>query len=424
MQNNITNKPGLKMGNDYLDKVENYIFNYYKENSPAVNVYHSLEHIKSVVKLVEEIGDNSKLSKDELEVLKIAAWFHDIGHVKVWEKHEELSAEIAKDFLKSIDFPAEKIKKVKKCILATDLKSHPENILEEVIRDADIAHTGSDEYGDKSDLLKIEMEKRGMGEFTDLEWMKENINFLTKVKFFTKYAKEKFEKEKIENLIKLQKKYDKKLEKKNKKLADSEKLEIEKEKLAKKSIESRKSDRGIETMFRNVIRTHVSFSSMADSKANIMISVNTLLLGAIFTILARKLDVNPNLIIPTGFLTVVCLVTLILAIKVTRPVISSGFFTEEDIKDKKANLLFFGNFYKMGLKDFTWGMNEMMEDKDFLYGSMIKDFYYLGQVLGRKYKLLRLCYNIFMYGIIAAAILFTLFIWLYPNPMILDNLID
>ena len=165
-------------------------------------------------------------------------------------------------------------------------------------------------------------------------------------------------------------------------------------------------------MFRNVMRTHVSFSAMADNKANIMISVNTLLIGAVFTILAGKLDTNPHLIVPTIVLTIVSLVTLVIAVRVTRPTISSGLFSESDIKERKANLLFFGNFYKMNLKDFTWGMEEMMEDKDFLYGSMIKDFYFLGQVLGKKYKLLRLCYTIFMYGITLAALLFGLFIWL------------
>ena len=163
---------------------------------------------------------------------------------------------------------------------------------------------------------------------------------------------------------------------------------------------------------------------MADSKANIMISVNTILLGAVFTILARKLDSNPHLIIPTIVLTMVSLVTLILAVRVTRPSVSSGIFTKEDIQNKDANLLFFGNFFKMNLKDFSWGMMEMMNDRDFLYGSMIKDFYFLGQVLGRKYKLLRLCYTIFMYGITLAALLFAYYIWMNPNMTDLNNLIE
>ena len=70
------------------------------------------------------------------------------------------------------------------------------------------------------------------------------------------------------------------------------------------------------------------------------------------------------------------------------------------------------------------GMNAMMDDKEFLYGSMIKDFYYLGQVLGAKYKLLRLAYTVFMYGITASAIIFILFIWLYPNMPNVDNFIE
>jgi len=184
------------------------------------------------------------------------------------------------------------------------------------------------------------------------------------------------------------------------------------------------ADRGIETMFRNVIRTHVEFSAMADSKANIMISVNTLVLTAIIALLARNLDTNPHLIIPTIVLTIVSLTTLILATFVTRPKITDGVFTEEDIKNKKTNLLFFGNFYKMKLDIFSWGMKEMMKDKEFLYSSMIVDFYYLGQVLGRKYNFLNICYSIFIYGMIISVLLFTIAIILAPVATDLGPIIE
>lgn len=106
---------------------------------------------------------------------------------------------------------------------------------------------------------------------------------------------------------------------------------------------------------------------MADSKAHIMVSVNTLILGAIITILTRNLYTNPYLIIPTITITLVSLTALIFAVLVTRPNITPGKFTKEDIFNKEANLLFFGNFYNMGLKDFIWGMQQMMKDKDYLY---------------------------------------------------------
>ena len=177
-------------------------------------------------------------------------------------------------------------------------------------------------------------------------------------------------------------------------------------------------------MFRNTIRTHVEFSGLADHKANIMISINTLILTAIVAVMVRKLDTNPHLIIPTAILGTVSLITLILAVMVTRPKITSGTFTHEDIKEKRANLLFFGNFFKMDLKEFEWGMNEMMNDKDYLYGSMTKDFYYLGQVLGQKYRYLRICYNIFMYGIIISVLAFAAAVILFPGGTNLGPLIE
>ena len=177
-------------------------------------------------------------------------------------------------------------------------------------------------------------------------------------------------------------------------------------------------------MFRNTIRTHVEFSGLADNKANIMISINTLILTALVAVMARKLDSNPQLIIPTAILALVSLVTLIFAIMVIRPEITSGTFTHDDIKEKRVNLLFSGNFFNMNLKDFEWGMTEMMGDKDFLYGSMIKDFYYLGQILGQKYRYLRICYNIFMYGLIISILAFAIAVFLYPGGTNLGPLIE
>lgn len=412
------------MSDKILKNVEDYIINFYATKSPKHNYYHSITHIKFVVNKVLEIGRNEDISEEDLEILQIAAWFHDVGHIESWEGHENVSINHAKNFLQELNYPENKISKVSQCISATQLPSKPKDILEEIICDADIAHIGSEEFLDFSELLKLEIEKRNKTKIKKTEWLKKNIEFVSNHTFFTKYAKTRFEDMRNKNLLMLERMLEKKKESKKRSKQKEKKLNLEKKKLNQKQLNSKKSDRGIETMFRNVIRTHVSFSSMADSKANIMISVNTLLLGAIFTILTRKLDTNPHLIIPTVVLTIVSLVTLILAVMVTRPKVSSGTFTKEDIQSKDTNLLFFGNFYKMKLKDFTWGMQEMMEDKDFLYGSMIKDFYYLGQVLGTKYKLLRICYTIFMYGIVLSAILFGIYVWMNPGGSNINGLID
>ncbi|MEO9872730.1 Pycsar system effector family protein [Ekhidna sp.] len=168
----------------------------------------------------------------------------------------------------------------------------------------------------------------------------------------------------------------------------------------KKKKKGNEPTRGIETMFRTTSKNHMELSAIADNKANIMISINSIILSVLVSVLIRKLEEYPHMTIPAVMLTFVCLTTIVFAVLATRPNVTKGKFEHEDIINKKANLLFFGNFHQMKLEDFQWGMKEMLKDADYLYGSMIKDIYFLGAVLGKKYRLLRMSYTIFMFGFV------------------------
>lgn len=167
-------------------------------------------------------------------------------------------------------------------------------------------------------------------------------------------------------------------------------------------------ERGIETMFRVTLSNHTKLSQIADSKANILLSVNSIIISVALSTLVPKLDApsNSHLIIPTFIMIMFSVVSIILSIMSTRPKVSSGTFTRKEIEDKKVNLLFFGNFYKMPVDEYVWAMKEMMNDRKYLYDAMIKDLYYLGVVLNRKYKLLRLTYTVFTIGIVVSVITF------------------
>jgi HD-GYP domain-containing protein (c-di-GMP phosphodiesterase class II) len=412
------------MNEDIINKAHQYVQNIFSEHAPPENVYHNLNHTTEVVSAVKEITAADGVGDDDLELLIIAAWFHDSGYVKVCKGHEEVSIGYAKEFLDSISYPEDKTEKIISMIQATKMPQSPKNYLEEILCDADLHHLGTKSFEDKGDLFRLEIEKRGDGICTDQEWLEISERFFKNHKFFTGYAKEKFGIQKNINFIKIEKQL-KKLKKKNKDTNLREaKLELDKQKIETKKKLDKEGGRGVETMFRNVMRTHVSFSSMADNKANIMISVNTLVLTIIVSIMVRKLDTNPHLIIPTALLTLTSLTALIFAILVTRPKVTSGTFTKDAIHNKKANLLFFGNFYNMDLGDFSWGMKEMMNNKDYLYDNMIKDFYFLGQVLGKKYKQLRFCYTFFMYGIIISVIAFAIAFILFPQGMDIGPIIE
>jgi hypothetical protein len=182
-----------------------------------------------------------------------------------------------------------------------------------------------------------------------------------------------------------------------------------------KKQKSDRPEKGIETMFRISSSNQQRLSDMADNKAHIMISTTSIIISVLLSVLVSRLEDETYLIIPTFILLTVCTITMVSSILSTRPSLPGGTFTRQELDSKKVNLLFFGNFYRMPYADFAEGMNQMMNDKDFLYGSLTKDTYAQGVVLGKKYRLLRLAYNVFMFGIIASVIAFVISSLLYGH---------
>jgi hypothetical protein len=123
------------------------------------------------------------------------------------------------------------------------------------------------------------------------------------------------------------------------------------------------------------------------------------------------------LIYPTIIFISFSVISIILSVIVTRPSVTSGKFSQEDVKNKEVNLLFFGNFHKMELDEFEEGLKEMTNDKEYMFSAMTKDLYYLGKVLDKKYRILRWNYNIFMFGIIISVLAFAISYKLLCHPI-------
>jgi hypothetical protein len=286
------------------------------------------------------------------------------------------------------------LQKIEECILATRPPFKHDNLLQQIICDADTYHLGTKEF--KANNKKVWEEYNNTGtQLNEKEWAEKTMALLETHQFFTKYCKDLLGKRKKKNMKKIKKIVE-----------DGDKTEahlninnMEKDKTGMMS-------KGIQTMLRLTSSNHFHLSDMADSKAHILITVNAIIISVILSVLLRKLEEAPHLTIPTIIFLLVAVTTIVLSIISTRPKVSGGTFTSQDILDKKTNLLFFGNFYKSSFEEYNVAMREMMKDTDYLYGSLIKDIYTLGTVLGRKYKLLRLAYNIFMIGIIVSVLAF------------------
>lgn len=377
---------------------------------PEEFTYHNLQHTREVVEAVDLIGKEEGLTDEELEDVKIAAWFHDLGYNCDSNNHEEESIRLMKEKFAEWGMEGERVEKISKIIASTKMPQNPTDKLSRVICDADLYHLSTENFYQKSESLRGEIARVCDEPVPETDWMNKTISFIGQHQYHTNYGKSVLEPRKQENIKQVKKKLKKKQKSTEKLEAQVAKLE---EKLAKAKIQ--KPDRGIETMFRITSKNHLQLSAMADNKANIMISINSIILSVLVSVLFRKFEDWPQLIIPAMLLVFVCLTTIVFAVLATRPNVSSGKFTNEEIREKKTNLLFFGNFHSMELDNYMWGMKEMMKDADFLYGSMIKDIYFLGIVLGKKYRMLRKSYNVFMFGFIISILSFITAMLLYPT---------
>jgi len=395
-------------GKNIVEKTEAYAKTILENDIPEKFVYHDDYHTTRVVKAAQKIGLACGFDEEQIEILTIAAWFHDTGYKNGCVNHEATGIQMARTFLETESYPEAKIKQVEGCIEATKMPQSPKNLLEQVICDADLHHLACDDYQKMASKMHKEIELMKGQEIDGDDWNEMNYKFFKDHEFFTPYGKEVLEPIKDKNLQTIKKAY----KSKKKEAKYIEELEAKIVKLEGKVL--LKPDRGVETMFRTTSKNHLELSGMADNKANIMISVNTIILSVVVSVLIRKLNEYPNLVIPTIMLVVVCLTAIVLAILATRPNVSSGVFTDDDVLNRKTNLLFFGNFHKMKLDRYDWAMKEMMKNADYLYGSMIKDIYFLGVVLGKKYKLLRLCYTTFMIGFVLSIIAFVCAMLLFP----------
>ena len=160
------------------------------------------------------------------------------------------------------------------------------------------------------------------------------------------------------------------------------------------------TSRGIETMFRTSYRVHQDLVGLADAKANIMISVNGLIISITLAALAPRMGGLPLLVLPVSILLVGCLIALVYAVLAARPRVSNQPLTLDDIERNDANILFFGNFVNLSEEDFVEGMRDLMMTPDHLYINMVRDLYGLGQVLKKKFNLLRISYTVFMFALI------------------------
>jgi predicted metal-dependent HD superfamily phosphohydrolase len=394
-----------------LEDVKDEVTQLFQNAESGILPYHNLTHTRFVVSKAAEIARHYELNDRDFFIVLTAAWFHDSGYLSGHRQgHEERSAAMAETFLQARELDSATIQQVKDCILATRIPQLPNNQLEQIVCDADLFHLGTGSFGELNKKMKKEAELDSGKKIGKKEWLTGTLNLFEQFQYQTGYAKKLLGHIKQENINSIKLKLTE--NKTGKKSGEDESTVLTNTPPDKATADnkerSKKPDRSVETMFRISSGNHQRLSDMADNKAHIMITTTSIILSILLSVLLRKLEDNPYLVIPAMLLLAVCVTTMVFSILATRPVVPNGRFTRQDIEDKKTNLLFFGNFFRMSYAEYSEGMEAMMNDRGFLYGSITRDIYSQGIVLGRKYRLLRIGYNVFMFGIVCSVLAFAI----------------
>jgi predicted metal-dependent HD superfamily phosphohydrolase len=188
----------VKAVSKYVEKLFQEYFN------PRLS-YHNIEHTRNVVRHVDEICKHYPLSDKDYQIVTIAAWFHDVGHlISGSYEHERKSVSSMKLFLMCSNMSETSIDKIAGCIISTKLPSHPENLLQMILCDADTYHLGTEEFWQSDIAIKKEVEMM-MGGTID-GWDEKTLFFLQSHHFFTDYCKNLLTQGKMDNIMRLSKK--------------------------------------------------------------------------------------------------------------------------------------------------------------------------------------------------------------------------
>ena len=391
----------MKNANPIIKSAEEYVFNLFKEKLPPDHVYHNFKHTFQTVKACKALSNAYSLTSRDLEILLLAAIFHDTGYIETYQGHEEISIRIFNEFIKG-DYPLEDIKKVEELILSTKAGTRPDGTLQEILHDADYINIGKKKFVQRAELLRIEWERLLNRTYTDLEWAEIQLNFLISTNFVTEEALGKLDDQREVNIREQREKI--------------EALRIGQEKLNLKLEKSNpnkalKEGRGIETLYRSVYENHINLSQIADNKAGIMISINTIIVSLVITLFGSGYTFSGQnefgslrFVIPMAVLLMTSLLAVVFAILSSRPNVTIK--EKYELSKKDSSILFFGNFSQLQLREFVGRINELKHQKEELYDSMSVDIYHLGSVLVKKYRLLSWSYNIFMAGLVLCAVAF------------------
>lgn len=384
---------------DISTQARQFVLNLFNQKSDSRLVFHSYRQANEFVKNVNVLAQANGSTEGEWEEAVLAAWFFNAGYLLDNRNPASKSMELAGKFFTAYDLEKEKRVAVLKAIETVHNGEPSKNAATQMLSDAVNAVLYGSEFFENAPLWKLEQELLLDQYFERKEWQHFLMKNLREVKFFTAHAKVNFEPIVANHIVSVKQRIEKLEKREQPVVVDSDK--------PFGNLEPRINS-GVQTFFRTNYRTHINLSAIADQKANIMISVNAILISVIISVISYRnmTETNPAILMPVLIFLVTGLASLIFAVLAARPKVTSVINDGTPLEEAKKHLVFFGNFVSLKVEKYEELLEEMFQDTGLLYGNLSRDLYYLGKVLDRKYRFLSISYNIFMVGFAATVLTF------------------
>ncbi|KAA3630009.1 MAG: hypothetical protein DWQ02_18355 [Bacteroidetes bacterium] len=384
-----------------LLKADQFLQNIFDQHKDSKLVFHNYSALNQAMDLARQFCVAENASTIEKETAILATGFYFTGFLTDYDHPEQAGKKYLQIFMNGEEMPAERIGGVLKSIDAIAGRSRPNLKADQVAKDAITVVTYVLDYPERHPLMKLEREFLQKLIMDRGAWAQLQMQELLQQKLFTATARQQYENGLSQSI-----------------LLHKQRIEKEKRNLQRKNGPESSSGnfqgiedtplRTMQTFFRSNYRNHINLSAIADNKANIMISVNAILISVLITFLSyRNISTNtPMIMLPVVIFLVTGLASLTFAILSARPKVTSLNARLKDKTQAKKNIVFFGNFVTLKLEDYEEAMDEMFRDGELLLGNMTRDLYFLGKVLDKKYRYLTASYNIFMVGFVATVVTF------------------
>ncbi len=384
---------------DIASLARQFALNLFNQKNDPRLVWHTYRQTTETARLVNSLAEANGYAEAEWEAASLASWFVNAGFLFDYQNPAPKSVELAEKFFDAHSYPAEK-----KAIILAALRSvltdqPPKSVEAQLLSDAVKSVQFGATFLENSPLLRLERELLLSQKLEPEEWGQFQLQQLLNARFYTNHGKMTFEPVVSGHMVTLREQ----LEKRKNKRQAAEGAPGKKF----KNLEN-KTPSGTQTFFRTNYRTHINLSAIADNKANIMISVNAILISVMISVISYRnmTETNPAVLMPVVIFLVTGLTSLIFAVLAARPKVTTLVHAATPIEEAKKNIVFFGNFVALDLERYEQVMDEVFKDSELLYGNLTRDLYHLGKVLDKKYRYLSISYNIFMVGFVATVLTF------------------